>query len=699
MRFAIPGFIHIVALLGSAAMSSAQSGVPVITQVADEETTVRQNARQEPARTLFLQATNSPTQYVAIGIPPRVLFNNSGTGGGFLWYESQLTGGSYTVNVTAINASGVSAPMTFHWIVHPSMLDWLRPDKPAYNVGDTITLTATYSAPVVVTGTPYLQLWGTKTARYAGGSGTSTLTFTYPIAADDPQVTAFSVTDITPADGAIATMDGVSANLHVGGFAYQQPVTFSVAGATAPVVPEPGVNPPPPPPSPTASKSDQSITFSSPVSAIVIGQPIPLGATSSAGLPITYTVLSGDATIDGNILTPTSTAPLSVRASSAGSDTVNPAFADVAFGTPQKAAQAITIATTGGSVPAEKSVTLSGTASSGLPVTYTVVNGPATVTGNTLTFTGIGTVDVRASQSGNGTYAAASDTTLTFTANPIDRLVNISSRLHVGTDAAHTAIAGFVVTGSAPKPILIRAVGPGLAGYGVQDSVTAPQLQLTDTAGNVLAANSDWNNDAQISAMGDSVGAFRLTTGSKDAAIVMTLAPGGYTAQVSSAAPGSVLIEVYDGTSNAAVPTKQLINISTRGTLDAGDSIIAGFVVSGAQSKRVLIRAVGPGLESFGVSGVLVDPVVKVYDASRTLIAQNDNWETGQTVAQMPAPATPAQIAAAGTSAGAFALKPGATDAAVVLTLGPGAYTAIVSGAAGGSGAALVEVYELNAAP
>jgi hypothetical protein len=407
-------------------------------------------------------------------------------------------------------------------------------------------------------------------------------------------------------------------------------------------------------------------------------------------------VVSGDAKISGNTLTPTSTANLIVRASSSGSATVNPASVDVVFGTPQKAAQNITLGLTGGTVPAEKPITLSGTTTSGLPITYALVTGPATISGNTLNFTGTGTVVVRAAQAGDATYAPASDVTLTFTANPVDRLVNFSARLPVGPDAGHIAIAGFVVTGSTPKPVLIRAVGPGLRQFGVTDGVSAPQLQLLDNDRHVIATNSGWNNDAQISTTGDNVGAFHLTSGSLDAAILATLAPGAYTALVSSASSGSVLIEVYDGTSNATVPTKQLINLSSRSFVEAGGPMIGGFVVSGAETKRVLVRAIGPGLIPFGVSGVLSDPVVNVYDSTGTLVAQNDNWETGQPMAGKPAPATAAQLTAADTAAGAFVLQPGAKDAAVLLTLPPGAYTAVVNGASGATGAALVEIYEVN---
>jgi hypothetical protein len=127
------------------------------------------------------------------------------------------------------------------------------------------------------------------------------------------------------------------------------------------------------------------------------------------------------------------------------------------------------------------------------------------------------------------------------------------------------------------------------------------------------------------------------------------------------------------------------VNISTRGFVDTGDgALIAGFVVSGSSSKRVLVRGVGPGLVQFGVPSVLADPVVKVYaNGTAEAIADNDSWETA------------ADIVAATTAAGAFPLATGSKDAAMVLILPPGQYSAVITGAGGTTGAGLVEVYEL----
>jgi hypothetical protein len=194
------------------------------------------------------------------------------------------------------------------------------------------------------------------------------------------------------------------------------------------------------------------------------------------------------------------------------------------------------------------------------------------------------------------------------------------------------------------------------------------------------------------------VGAFKLAAGSRDAALVTTLSPGAYTAQVSGGgASGVVLIEVYDASTSAPVGAQQLINLSTRGFVDTGDgNLIAGFVVTGNAPKRVLIRGVGPALTAFGVSGAASDPMLKLYSGAGALVAQNDNWETPQPIAASQIAASRADLAAAAGATGAFPLAAGGKDAAIMITLMPGNYTAVMSGAADSTGAGLIEVYEVT---
>jgi hypothetical protein len=278
-----------------------------------------------------------------------------------------------------------------------------------------------------------------------------------------------------------------------------------------------------------------------------------------------------------------------------------------------------------------------------------------------------------------------------------DRLVNLSSRLRVtGGDASRSVVVGFVVTGETSKQILIRAVGPGLAGFGVRDALDQPVLVLRDSTGKTIAENDGWKNHPDISSAGDKVGAFRLNNGSKDAALVVTLTPGAYTAQVTANGNGIVLVEVYDTVAGSQLSTEQIVNISTRGFVGTGDDVlVAGFVVTGGTPKRILVRGIGPALAAFGVPNTVTDPVLRVYPAnSGTPLAQNDNWETPQQIGAQSV-ATAAELTTASLAVGAFPLSAGGKDAALIVTLPAGSYSAVVSGANNGTGAGLVEIYEL----
>lgn len=274
------------------------------------------------------------------------------------------------------------------------------------------------------------------------------------------------------------------------------------------------------------------------------------------------------------------------------------------------------------------------------------------------------------------------------------RFVNLSSRLRtVDGDSSRAFIAGFVVSGTTPKPMLVRAVGPTLGQFGVDGTLRDPKLRIY-SGDQIVAENEDWTDNAGMRATSGLVGAFALPEGSRDAALVVTLAPGAYSAHViANGGDGVALIEVYDG-ANAQLAT-QLINLSTRGYVGTGDAVlVAGFVVQGDMPKRVLVRGTGPALLEYGVTGVLADPVLRLHQGS-SVIAQNDNWGTPQErEGSAAAPASGAEIAAAAHATGAFSLPPGSKDAAIVITLAPGAYSAVVSGANDSTGAGLVEVYE-----
>jgi hypothetical protein len=337
---------------------------------------------------------------------------------------------------------------------------------------------------------------------------------------------------------------------------------------------------------------------------------------------------------------------------------------------------------------------LGGASTAGLPVTFTVEGGPASVTGNVLLLTGqTGVVTVRATQPGNDSFNAATDVVRSFSILPAARVANLSTRAQVREDdASRTVIAGFVIDGADETAVLIRAVGPGLAQFGIANAAATPRLQLFDAAGKMVAENNGWSGASEVAQVGDRVGAFRLAAGSRDAAVVARLQPGAYTAQVAGAT-GSVLIEIYDAATGEQLSHQQLSNLSTRGFVDAGDGVlIGGFVVTGGAPKRFLIRGIGPALAGFNVSRPVADPVLKLYRGA-TLVAQNDNWGTPEAVGESSAASTP-EIAAAAAAAGAFALSPDGDDAALLVTLEPGSYSVVLSGAGNATGVGLVEIYQ-----
>lgn len=270
------------------------------------------------------------------------------------------------------------------------------------------------------------------------------------------------------------------------------------------------------------------------------------------------------------------------------------------------------------------------------------------------------------------------------------RLVNLSVRTNAASgDAA--LITGFVVTGTAgasPKRLLVRGIGPGLTPFGVTGVLANPTLVVTDPEGRVIASNDDWQGGAEIVSVGAQVGAFALAdAGSRDAALVASLGTGQYSARVSGPAgeTGVALAEVYDASAaaGAGASALRLVNVSVRAATGSGAGVlIAGFVIADGP-RRVLIRAVGPGLTAFNVNGVLADPQIDLF-REQARIDGNGDWAGNPLVTQ------------AGQRVGAFALGPGSKDAAMVVLLAPGAYSVQARGADGGSGVALVEVYEIR---
>jgi len=275
-------------------------------------------------------------------------------------------------------------------------------------------------------------------------------------------------------------------------------------------------------------------------------------------------------------------------------------------------------------------------------------------------------------------------------------LANLSVRSSAGT-GAQTLISGFVVQGSGPKNVLVRGDGPALAPFGVSGALPDPVLTLFDGGGTVVSANAAWGGSAAFGNVFAQVGAFPLPPDSKDAALLSLLAPGSYTAHVSSTNGdgGVALIEVYDA--DAGIPTARFVNLSARSEAGtASQTLIAGFSVGGSGTETVLLRGVGPGLAQFGVSDVLATPQLSLFDSSGALIATNTNWVSPSTrgASGIPATITPA-ASSLFTQLGAFALAATTPDCALVAVLPPGTYTAQVAGVNNTTGVALVEIYEV----
>ena len=205
----------------------------------------------------------------------------------------------------------------------------------------------------------------------------------------------------------------------------------------------------------------------------------------------------------------------------------------------------------------------------------------------------------------------------------------------------------------------------------------------------MIAANDNWDGDTQVAAAAGATGAFAFPSAtSKDAALYRSdLEAGAFTAQLGSADQngGVALAEIYDTRSPASftASTPRLVNVSARTTVGAAsDTLIAGFVIAGSSPKTVLVRAIGPTLAGFGVTSPLADPKLELYSGP-TKIFENDDWAGAAALAEVAA------------RVGAFALPAPSKDAALVMTLPPGPYTAFVSSATSAPGIALVEVYEV----
>jgi hypothetical protein len=253
---------------------------------------------------------------------------------------------------------------------------------------------------------------------------------------------------------------------------------------------------------------------------------------------------------------------------------------------------------------------------------------------------------------------------------------NLSGRAHVFT-GQRILIAGFIIEGSENKTILLRGIGPSLASFGVPAPLADPTLYLIDHTGVLIAANDNWKatQQAQIQATG------LAPSNDSEAAILVTLSPGAYTAilQGKAMTTGIALAQVYDVAPNV---NAQATNLSARAFVGTGNDVLIGGTIIGGNAGsllRVLVRALGPSLASAGVTTPLADPTLSLRDGNGNVIANNDNWKDSQQ----------ADIAATGKA------PPNDHESAILALLAAGNYTAIVAGKNGTTGVALVEFYNL----
>jgi len=251
-------------------------------------------------------------------------------------------------------------------------------------------------------------------------------------------------------------------------------------------------------------------------------------------------------------------------------------------------------------------------------------------------------------------------------------LTNVSTRLRVETDE-NLLIGGFIVTGSRDKKVLVRAIGPSLT---LGDKLADPILELHDSSGQTIATNDNWVNAPNVQEI---INTTIAPTNNLESAILMTLPTGAYTATVRGVnnTTGIGLVEAYDLDRNV---NSRLVNISTRGLVQTSDNVlIAGMIMLGHTPQPVIVRAIGPSLN---LPGTLADPVLELRDGNGALIRSNDNWRSDQEAEIIATTIPPAND----------------LESAIVATLpADGAtYTAVVRGANGTTGVALIEVYGLN---
>lgn len=427
-----------------------------------------------------------------------------------------------------------------------------------------------------------------------------------------------------------------------------------------------------------------SITSQPASASVLIGADVTFGVTATGTAPLSYQWKKDDVALAGETASSLSLTSVQLADSGvytvvvtnpAGSVTSNPATLTVSA---TAVAPSITTPPASQTLTVGSALNLTVDASGTTPFTYQWFKDGVAISGATSASYSIASVTTADAGSytveitnGGGTVTSAA---AVLTVND-SYLSNLSVRASMAS--AQNLIVGFVVQGGS-KPVLVRAAGPALgATFDLTGYLPDPRVTLYDADGATVASNEDWTDD--LAATFAQLGAFAFESGSKDAAVLKTLASANTAHAPAGSVGGIQLVEVYDAGTNNGV---KLVNVSARNHVGTGaDILIAGFVIAGDSPKQVLIRGIGPGLAyQFDLTGVLADPRLTIYTSSGAEIQNNDDWD--------------ASLAPTFSRLGAFDLEDGSKDAALLIELAPGVYTAQLSGANNGTGEGLIEIYD-----
>ena len=591
-------------------------------------------------------ASSTPTSYTATGLPAGLSIN---TATGLISGTPTAAGVSNAV-LTATNAAGSSI--------------------------QTLTIS--------ITSVPVPLVTSSATATATVGSA-----FSYQITASNAP-TSYSATGL-PSGLTINTTSGLISGTPTAAGTFSITVSATNADGSGTKTVTATIKPQAPA---ISSAANATAMVGTPFSYQIVASNNP-ASYSATGLPAGLTLGTYTGLISGNPTTNVTSVVALIATNDGGSGTLNLTITVTSGVT----APTITTQPTTTTVTVGSSATLSVIANGTSPTYQWYLNGTAISSATNSTYTipaaaskdaGFYTVAVTNS-AGTVTSSAA---ILTVT-NP-GRLINLSV-LSLDGPGSQLLTIGFVNGGggtSGAQNLLIRGGGPSIASFGVSPVLPDPVITLFQGSATVVT-NDNWGstpaNATAVTTAGSATGAFPFSsTSSLDSAVVQALpgVAGGYTVQVAgkNADTGKTLAEIYDYTSNYSITSTRLINLSCKQLVPASGKLTAGFVIGGNTSLKVLIRASGPTLTTYGVPGVMPDPRVTVYDSSANVLASNTGW------------AGSATISAANTATGAFQFTSATSkDSAAVLTLIPGSYTVDATSATGTAGVTLIEVYEVPA--